>query len=85
MKLLDLLKLIPQPDLDIQVYTHNNVLINTDTLYHIAIEIQHYMYKDKHSLCNIDYTLTYANIEHFTFKNNVLYIMLEDILGVFDL
>lgn len=77
MKLLDLLKLIPQPDLDIQVYTHNNVLINTDTLYHIAIEIQHYMHKD--------YTLTYANIEHFTFKNNVLYIMLEDILGVFDL
>lgn len=83
MKLLDLLELIPQPDLDIEVYTHNNVLIKTDTLYHITIEIQHYMNKDKYSLCNIDYTFTYANIEHFTFKNNVLYIMLEDIFRSF--
>ena len=78
MKLLEFLKKIPQPDLNIRVYTIEHVLIGCDTLFKIILRLEINRNEDKYELSRLDYIFTYADIKCLSFEDDTVYITLED-------
>lgn len=78
MRLLEFLKLITQPDLDIVVYTVDHVLITHDTLFNTILELETNRNEDKYELSRLDYIFTYADIKYLSFYNATICISLED-------
>lgn len=78
MKLLEFLKKIPQPDLNIKVYTVDHVLITHDTLFNTILRLETNRNEDKYELSRLDYIFTYADIKYLSFYNDTICISLED-------
>lgn len=78
MRLLEFLKLIPQPDLNIKVYTVDHWLLAKDTLFKIILRLEINRNEDKYELSRLDYIFTYADIKCLLFEDDTVYITLED-------
>ena len=79
MRLLEFLKLITQPDLDVKVYTIDHYLIAHGTLVKIIQILETNRNEDKYELGYNAYILIYANIKYLSFEyNDTLCVTLED-------
>ena len=78
MKLLEFLKKIPQPDLNIKVYTVDHWLLAKDTLSKIILRLETNRNEDKYDLSYNDYNFTYADIKYLLFEDDIVFITLED-------
>ncbi len=79
MRLLEFLKKIPQPDLNIKVYIVDHWLpVAKDTLFKIILRLEINRNEDKYELSRLDYIFTYADIKCLSFEDNTVYITLED-------
>lgn len=77
MRLLEFLKLIPQPELNIVVYTVDHVLITHDTLFNTIIRLEKNRNEDKYELSRLDYIFTYEDIKYLSFYDDTICISLE--------
>lgn len=83
MRLLEFLKLIPQPDLNIKVYIVDHWLpVAKDTVLKIILRLEKNRNEDKYELSRLDYIFTYADIKCLLFEDDTVYITLEDDLMI---